>query len=248
MAPASAGRRSTSRVWPFSTRYCLPPVLTIAYMVFCSLRRSRPALAAERRRPPLRPRRRGLDSTPRRPRRPSAAAARRRRRPTRATARGAPCARPPRCARAACSPTSRPPPGHRDDVAVDLRDGVVDLVHVRLDDRDENLVARAERDRALRDVVVGALQRDLEVVERQALGALEVEELAGLVLERVQHARAVAGELRADTRGFMLDEERLDRAWRRAAISRSWRSNSIAIVSSDLIRRPRRGTSGTGGS
>ena len=42
----------------------------------------------------------------------------------------------------------------------------------------------------------------VEVVERQALGALEVEELAGLGLERVQHARAVAGEL-ALTRGFI---------------------------------------------
>ena len=32
--------------------------------------------------------------------------------------------------------------GDRDDVAVDLRDRVVDVVHVRLDDRDEHLVAR----------------------------------------------------------------------------------------------------------
>src|SRR5580704_10353086 len=60
LAPSAAGRRSTSKYWPRSTRYCLPPVFTIAYMVYsgdC-------ALAAERRRPPLRPRRRGLDDRP----------------------------------------------------------------------------------------------------------------------------------------------------------------------------------------
>src|SRR3954447_22338392 len=38
VAPASSGSRSTRRVWPFSTRYCLPPVLTIAYMGVLSLR------------------------------------------------------------------------------------------------------------------------------------------------------------------------------------------------------------------
>ena len=49
----------------------------------------------------------------------------------------------------------------------------------------------------------------VEVVERQALGALEVEGAAGLLLQRVQHARAVAGELRAHAR-VHLHEERLD--------------------------------------
>src|SRR4051812_12214229 len=49
VAPASSGSSSTSRVCPGSTRDCLPPVLTISYMAY-----SEAALAAERRRPPLR--------------------------------------------------------------------------------------------------------------------------------------------------------------------------------------------------
>src|SRR3954451_10291165 len=48
VAPASSGRRSTSRVCPFSTRYCLPPVLTIAYMFGLSLRTWSPPRAWQR--------------------------------------------------------------------------------------------------------------------------------------------------------------------------------------------------------
>ena len=98
--------------------------------------------------------------------------------------------------------------GDRDDVAVDFGDRVVDVVHVRLDDLDEHLVALAERQRALLDLLAGADEGDREVVEREPFGALEQERLAGLGLERVQHARAVAGELGAHAR-VDLHEERL---------------------------------------
>ena len=91
--------------------------------------------------------------------------------------------------------------GDRDDVAVDFGHRVVDVVHVRLDDLHEHLVALAERQRALLDLLAGALEGDREVVEREPFGALEQERLAGLGLERVQHARAVAGELGASRAG-----------------------------------------------
>ena len=67
----------------------------------------------------------------------------------------------------------------RDDVAVDLRDRVVDVVHVRLDDVDVDLLALAERARPGSATSSRAPSIvDREVVERQALGALEVEVLA----------------------------------------------------------------------
>src|SRR5207248_8925211 len=47
--------------------------------------------------------------------------------------------------------------GHRDDVAVDLGDRVVDVVHVRLDDVHEHLVALAEGHGALLDLLARAL-------------------------------------------------------------------------------------------
>ena len=50
------------------------------------------------------------------------------------------------------------------------------------------------------DLLARALQGDREVVERQALGALEEEAPPGLLLERVQLARAVAGELAGHAR------------------------------------------------
>ena len=58
---------------------------------------------------------------------------------------------------------------------------------MRLDDLDQHLVADAEGHGALLNLGPGALERHREVLERQALGALEVEVLAGLVLECVQH-------------------------------------------------------------
>src|ERR1700684_469665 len=80
---------------------------------------------------------------------------------------------------------------------------------MRLDDLDEHLIALAERQRALLNLGSRALESDREVVEREAFGALEQERLAGLRLERVQHARAVAGELSRHAR-VDLHEERLD--------------------------------------
>ena len=95
-----------------------------------------------------------------------------------------------------------------DQVAVDLRHRVVLGVHVRLDDVDVHLLALAERDALLLDLRPRALLDDREVVERQALGAREVERAAGLLLQRVQHARAVGGEVGGDLR-VHADEEGL---------------------------------------
>src|SRR3954451_6643711 len=106
--------------------------------------------------------------------------------------------------------------GDRHDVAVDLRDRVIDLVHVRLHDLDEHLVAVVEGDRLVADLVERALHHDLEVVERQALRAGEQEVLARLDLHEVQHARAVAGELARHAR-VHLHEERLGLAGRAGA-------------------------------
>src|SRR3954451_15668676 len=106
--------------------------------------------------------------------------------------------------------------GDRHDVAVDLRDRVIDLVHVRLHDLDEHLVAVVEGDRLVADLVERALHHDLEVVERQALRAGEQEVLARLDLHDVQHARAVAGELARHAR-VHLHEERLGLAGRAGA-------------------------------
>src|SRR5207248_7380489 len=50
-----------------------------------------------------------------------------------------------------------------DDVAVDLGHGVIDLVHVRLDDLDEHLLAGAERQCALLHLIARALVGDGEV-------------------------------------------------------------------------------------
>ncbi len=80
---------------------------------------------------------------------------------------------------------------------------------MRLDDLHEHLVALAERQRTLFDFLARPLEGDREVVERQALGALEVEELPSPRLERFEHARVLTRELRRDAR-VDLDEERLD--------------------------------------
>ena len=87
-----------------------------------------------------------------------------------------------------------------DQVAVDLGDRVVLVVHVRLDEVDVDLLARPERHRVLLDLRARALHRHREVVQRQAVGALEVEVAAGLGLERVQLARAVGDEPGRDLR------------------------------------------------
>ena len=120
--------------------------------------------------------------------------------------------------------------GDRDHVAVDLRDRVVDVVHVRLLDLDQDLLALLERQRALLDLLARALGGDLERVERDALGALEVEVLAGLLLELLQRLAAAADQDRRHAR-VHLHQERL-RA-RLLASLRSRRSTSIAIVSSE---------------
>ena len=65
---------------------------------------------------------------------------------------------------------------------------------MRLLDRDQHLVADLERQRALLDLVPGAGLGDLEGVDRQRLAALEVEELAGLLLE-LEQAAVLAQEL-----------------------------------------------------
>src|SRR4051794_6227656 len=77
---------------------------------------------------------------------------------------------------------------HRYDVAVQLRDRVVLVVHVRLLDVHEHLLALAERERALLDLFGSALEHHLEVVDRQRLGALEVEVLTGLLLDLVNRS------------------------------------------------------------
>src|SRR5262249_43105970 len=63
--------------------------------------------------------------------------------------------------------------GDLDDVAVDLGHGVVDLVHVRLDDLDEDLLAGTKRQSALLHLLARALERDREVVHGQPVRALE---------------------------------------------------------------------------
>ena len=93
-------------------------------------------------------------------------------------------------------PTEPSPPLTRDDVAVDLGDGVAGAVHVRLDDLEVDLLALTERQRALEHLLAVGLHQHREVLERQPLGALEVEPLAGVGLDRAQHAGVVAGELR----------------------------------------------------
>ena len=119
---------------------------------------------------------------PRRPRRPP----RRRSRSSAATA----AVRPASSIRTSFfSPTNAIAVGDGDQVAVDLRDAVVRVVHVRLDDVDVDLLARAERHRVLLDLLARALHRHREVVERQALGALEVE-VAGRSAPRARAARA----------------------------------------------------------
>src|SRR3954465_11047713 len=85
-----------------------------------------------------------------------------------------------------------------------------------VDDLDEHLVAVAERDRLVADLVEAALHDDLEVVDRQALRAGEQEVLAGLDLHEVQDARTVAGELARGPR-VHLHEERLGLARRAGA-------------------------------
>ena len=87
-----------------------------------------------------------------------------------------------------------------DQVAVDLGHRVVVVVHVRLDEGHVDLLAGPERHRVLLDLGPRALHRHREVVQRQAVGALEVEVAAGLGLERVQLARAVGDEPRRDLR------------------------------------------------
>ena len=93
--------------------------------------------------------------------------------------------RPTSSIRTRCfSPTYGRAAGHRDDVAVDLGDRVAGAVHVRLDDLDVNLLALAERQRPLEHLLAIRLEQHREVLERQALRALEVEPLAGLCLDR----------------------------------------------------------------
>ena len=76
--------------------------------------------------------------------------------------------------------------GDRDDVAVELGHGVVHVVHVRLDDFHEHLVALAERKRAFFDLLASALKSDREVVQREPFGALEVKRAPRLGLQSVQ--------------------------------------------------------------
>ena len=73
---------------------------------------------------------------------------------------------------------------------------------------DEHLVALAEWQRAFFDLLARALEGDREVVEREPFGALEVKGALRLGLQRVQHARALPGELGGDAR-VDLYEERL---------------------------------------
>ena len=98
------------------------------------------------------------------------------------------------------SPTNSDAVDDVDQVAVDLGDRVVVVVHVRLDEVDVHLLAGPERHRVLLDLRARALHGHREVVQRQAVGALEVEVAAGLLLERVQLARAVGDEPGRDLR------------------------------------------------
>src|SRR4051812_37170049 len=76
-------------------------------------------------------------------------------------------------------------PGARDtdDVGVDPRHRVVNVVHVRLLDRDEDLLADLERQRPLFDLIAAARLDDMEGVEGKGVATLEVEPLSGLLLE-----------------------------------------------------------------
>src|ERR1019366_2787880 len=96
--------------------------------------------------------------------------------------------------------------GDRDDVAVDFGDRVVHVVHVWLDDLHQHLVALAERQGALLDLLARADEGDREMVEGEAFGALEQEGLAGLRLEGGKHAGVVPGELGADARVDLHEE------------------------------------------
>src|SRR5919198_1349556 len=78
--------------------------------------------------------------------------------------------------------------GDAHDVGVDAGHSVVHVVHVRLLDPHQDLVAHLERQRPLLDLLPRAAVCDLERVERQRLAALEVEVLAALLLELVEGA------------------------------------------------------------
>src|SRR3954452_23940213 len=79
-------------------------------------------------------------------------------------------------------------PGDAHDVGIDARHRVVDVVHVRLLDPHQNLVADLERKRPLLDLSAGAALDHLEGVERQRVATLEVKVLAGLLLQLVEGA------------------------------------------------------------
>src|SRR2546426_2973048 len=97
---------------------------------------------------------------------------------------------------------------YRDHVAVDLRDRVVDVVHVGLFDPDQHLLALSERKRAGLDLLAGAFGRDREGVERAPFAAMEVEGLPGPFLELSERLAAAADQDRRHAR-MDLDEERL---------------------------------------
>src|SRR3954453_5942563 len=90
-------------------------------------------------------------------------------------------------------------PGDAHDVGIDARHRVVDVVHVRLLDPHQDLVADLEGKRPLLDLSAGAALDHLEGVERQRVAALEVEVLAGLLLQLVERA-VLAQELRRHLR------------------------------------------------
>ena len=98
-------------------------------------------------------------------------------------------------------------PADGDDVAVDLGHGIGGVVHVRLDDLDVHLLPLPEGQRPFEHLLAVPLEQNREVVDRESLGTLEVEPLAGLLLDGVEHAGTVAGELGADP-GVHLDQQR----------------------------------------
>ncbi len=179
----AAGRRAGTV--PFSTRYCLPPLSTIAYVGIRGIRsRSRsgsgvvagaePLPARERRRPPLRPRRRGPDSRPSAAS-PSAASASGTPSTSVATARGALDALDPDQLALA---DQRRRAGDRDHERVDPGDRVAGVVHVRLLDRDQHLVAEPRTAaRAARSPRESPDSATSKVVDRQRVAALEEEVL-----------------------------------------------------------------------
>src|SRR5437764_15449807 len=109
-------------------------------------------------------------------------------------------ARPPRSTLFPYTTLFRSRAGDRDHVAVDLGHGVVLLVHVRLLDRHVDLLALAERQRALLDLVPRTLHGHGEVVNRKPLGALEVEVLPELGLELDDRLARPVDEQRRDSR------------------------------------------------